>query len=720
MAILPRYQRTGVRIAAPRELDFANLRESARLGQTVSQTVDRMSEFVYKMGADKAQRQGQSAVMERGAQTVLGDIAKKGGPVSIAERAAYELGNRVVSAEMQTSADIEISRVLDQAQTNQTPFSVVQQQLADITDGYPAAIAGIDPETATLLRTNIAGSTAKAGARYAEWYSGVQASAQKSRISDAASLGTANIKGNAVLPGVTFKEILDDIAIEAEKLSALGVSERELQVWEQSTYTQALKENVTYRFVQGDLNEKRQIISSLDKEPLFGLDYTETQSFKKSLSSEMSAGIAIAKGQASDVEDLISDQVDILTGGGMPDPETIAGLVMQIDNLGEFGTKAQGMIESLVDMTQLSDVYRRMNPVELADEINSLKIGTEGQGKAGLDTLAETDRLNFAEKMLSTMQTELKKNPLGYAATVGMQYKDVVSGKTLKASVEPIDFTDPNSIPKRISLASAVAARYNQERVYFTPSELTALQTALESADRLTKLSIISTIVDSGDNVAPDLLREIAPNNPEFAQAGALFLSGSQSAANAALRGMDFLAAGNDLPQFTTTNTQLPFGEMMGQSMAFLPTSRGLIEKTARLIYADKVQKNGYTEFDENAWKLSIQEAAGSNGEFGGIQMVGAVATLIPTDITAEQFNEAMDDLDLLTIKAMTATPKMTEGQLVSQEMIDAIKEDYEVYAIGNGQYRFIMGNPGVQGFKVAADEYGNEIRFNPSLLMGR
>jgi hypothetical protein len=720
MAILPRYQRTGVRIAAPRELDFANLRESARLGQTVSQTVDRMSEFVYKMGADKAQRQGQSAVMERGAQTVLGDIAKKGGPVSIAERAAYELGNRVVSAEMQTSADIEISRVLDQAQTNQTPFSVVQQQLADITDGYPAAIAGIDPETATLLRTNIAGSTAKAGARYAEWYSGVQAAAQKSRIIDAASLGTANIKGNAVLPGVTFKEILDDIAIEAEKLSALGVSERELQVWEQSTYTQALKENVTYRFVQGDLNEKRQIISSLDKEPLFGLDYTETQSFKKSLSSEMSAGIAIAKGQASDVEDLISDQVDILTGGGMPDPETIAGLVMQIDNLGEFGTKAQGMIESLVDMTQLSDVYRRMNPVELADEINSLKIGTEGQGKAGLDTLAETDRLNFAEKMLSTMQTELKKNPLGYAATVGMQYKDVVSGKTLKASVEPIDFTDPNSIPKRISLASAVAARYNQERVYFTPSELTALQTALESADRLTKLSIISTIVDSGDNVAPDLLREIAPNNPEFAQAGALFLSGSQSAANAALRGMDFLAAGNDLPQFTTTNTQLPFGEMMGQSMAFLPTSRGLIEKTARLIYADKVQKNGYTEFDENAWKLSIQEAAGSNGEFGGIKMVGAVATLIPTDITAEQFNEAMDNLDLLTIGIMTVTPKMTDGQLVSQEMIDAIKEDYEVYAVGDGQYRFIMGNPGVQGFKVAADEYGNEIRFNPSLLMGR
>jgi hypothetical protein len=60
----------------------------------------------------------------------------------------------------------------------------------------------------------------------------------------------------------------------------------------------------------------------------------------------------------------------------------------------------------------------------------------------------------------------------------------------------------------------------------------------------------------------------------------------------------------------------------------------------------------------KNAWKLSIQEAAGSNGEFGGIQMVGAVATLIPTDITAEQFNKAMDNLDLLTIGIMTVTPK--------------------------------------------------------------
>jgi hypothetical protein len=720
MAMLPRYQRLGVNAAQPRELDFANLREGVKQSQTISDVVGQMSDFVYKKAAASAERQGQEAVRDQGAQTVLGRIAKGGGPKNIAERSAYAFGSRIASAEIQNDAEVEISRILSEGERNKTPLSSIQAQLADVTDGYSAVMSNIDAETATVLRTNLTGASGKASARYADWYAGVLEAQTKVKLSNAVSLGTANIKGNAVLPGVTFKEILDDIAIEAEKLSALGVSEKELQVWEQSTYTQALKENVTYRFVQGDLNEKRQIISSLDKEPLFGLDYTETQSFKKSLSAEMSAGIAIAKGQASDVEDLIGDQEDILTGGGMPDPEKIADLVTQIDNLGEFGAKAQGMIVSLADKMQLSDVYRRMTPSDLKNEVDALAFGIPGEGKTGLDTLAETERLAFATKMLDTMRTEIKKDPNGYAARSGMTYIDPADGKTKRVEVKPINFSDPSSWSDRVTVARVVASKYSQPPKYFSPEELTGLNTVLETGDRLAKQGILAAVVSSGGNVAPDLLREIAPNNPEFAQIGALSLSGSQSAADAALRGMEVLAAGNDLPGFTPTNTQLPFGEMMGQSMTFLPTSRGLIEKTARLIYADKVQKNGYTEFEENAWKMSIQEAAGFNGEFGGIQMVGAVATLIPTDITAEQFNKAMDNLDLLTIGIMTVTPKTTDGQLVSQEMINAIKENYEVYAIGNGQYRFIMGNPGVQGFKVAADEYGNEIRFNPSLLMGR
>jgi hypothetical protein len=720
MAILPRYQKAGVQLQQMRELDQSGFREVARMGQTITEVVDRMSDFAYKKQAAKAARRGEQAIMDQGAQPVLDRIAKRGGPSTIAEQAAYALGSRVASAEIATDAEIEISNILNQAQTAQAPLSAVRQQLADVADGYSAAMSNIDPGQAAVLRTNLMGSGDKAVQIYANWFSEKQAAAAKARMVQSRSVNKDAVFAGAVLPGKDYVTIDADITERANVMLETGDDPVAVQEWADSTYSSALKENLTYQFVQGDLNTKRNIIELLDKEPLPGLNYTETQSFKKSLSAEMSAGISIAKGQASDVEDEISDQVDILTGGGMPDPEKIAGLVTQIDNLGEFGAKAQGMIVSLADKMQLSDVYRRMTPSDLEREVSALTVGIEGQGKPGLDTLVETDRLSFATKMLDTMRTELKQDPNGYAARSGMTYTDPSTKKVKQVIVEPLNFSDPNSWNDRISTARVVGAKYGQAPKYLSPAELSTLDTVFNNSDRLTKQSILAAVVSSGKDVAPDLLREIAPNNPEFAQIGALSLSGSQSAADAALRGMEVLAAGNDLPGFTPTNTQLPFGEMMGQSMAFLPTSRGLIEKTARLIYADKVQKNGYTEFEENAWKMSIQEAAGFNGEFGGIQMVGAVATLIPTDITAEQFNKAMDNLDLLTIGIMTVTPKMTDGQLVSQEMIDAIKEDYEVYAIGNGQYRFIMGNPGVQGFKVAADEYGNEIRFNPSLLMGR
>ena len=48
MAILPRYQRIGLQTRQPQQLDFAATREQARLGQTISQQVDRMADFAFR------------------------------------------------------------------------------------------------------------------------------------------------------------------------------------------------------------------------------------------------------------------------------------------------------------------------------------------------------------------------------------------------------------------------------------------------------------------------------------------------------------------------------------------------------------------------------------------------------------------------------------------------------------------------------------------------
>jgi hypothetical protein len=45
MALLPRYQRTGVTAAQPRQLDFANLRESVRQSEVISSLLDQMADI---------------------------------------------------------------------------------------------------------------------------------------------------------------------------------------------------------------------------------------------------------------------------------------------------------------------------------------------------------------------------------------------------------------------------------------------------------------------------------------------------------------------------------------------------------------------------------------------------------------------------------------------------------------------------------------------------
>jgi hypothetical protein len=450
MAILPRYQRTGVRIAAPRELDFANLRESARLGQTVSQTVDRMSEFVYKMGADKAQRQGQSAVMERGAQTVLGDIAKKGGPVSIAERAAYELGNRVVSAEMQTSAEIEISRILDQAQTNQTPFSVVQQQLADITDGYPAAIAGIDPETATLLRTNIAGSTAKAGARYAEWYSGVQAAAANARMVQSRSVNQDAVLGGAILPGADSGSIFIDVQTRANVMLETGADPVAVQGWVESTTAAALRENLFARFNSGSLDVQAKIIADLKVTPLKGMSLEQSFSLSRTLSAAHDRGLGVVDSQFKGLVALANNAAQIQAAGGVINQETFDQLDTLSRSVMKYRPEALAIVAELrLDSDYINSV-REMTIPELETELASIKGGVPGMGGEGLDTATEikmrdivVGTLRIADQVQRAADAETDQKikaeiqvPLSEIQTA----LDVIELQTQSGNIEPAAF----------------------------------------------------------------------------------------------------------------------------------------------------------------------------------------------------------------------------------------------------------------------------------------
>ena len=107
MAILPRYQRIGLQTRQPQQMDFAATREQARLGQTISQQVDRMSDFAFRQASQAAEIRGQERVREEGALPTLAALDEAGGPTTIAERAAYALGSRVAVAEIQNTLKLK-------------------------------------------------------------------------------------------------------------------------------------------------------------------------------------------------------------------------------------------------------------------------------------------------------------------------------------------------------------------------------------------------------------------------------------------------------------------------------------------------------------------------------------------------------------------------------------------------------------------------------------
>ena len=271
MARRPRYQRVGVGLDRPAQADFAGLRETAAAATTISRQIDRMGEFLFKEEARKAEQRGKQMVQDLGAQPVLADLAKKGGPTNIEQRAAFATANRIAAAELETEASLEIDKVLTQAEINKTPFSQVQSDLSDITDGLPAALSDLDPETAGILRQRISSLQQKAENKYSAFYNNVQIKAAQGRALTGIEVRRKNIMRTAA--GQTY-DAFGDVDVSARdqlvqlEIESLATFMRDLQFDEDdiskmkiSAGQDAIMESTYYDFRQlGSLEERTAFI----------------------------------------------------------------------------------------------------------------------------------------------------------------------------------------------------------------------------------------------------------------------------------------------------------------------------------------------------------------------------------------------------------------------------------------------------------------------------
>lgn len=693
MARLPRYQRLGVRARQPQSIDFAGFREQANVGTAISRSFDQMSEFLYKTAAQEAEKRGIERLRTEGAQPILEAMRQQGGPRGIEETAAYEAANRVAVAEVQSEAELEITKILDTAQINKTSFSAVQSQLKDVTDGFPAALSDIDPVSAGVLRARLQETAGKAEMRYSKFYAGEQLKNRKVKQNAVSANEAEFIIGNATVPGYTIDEIDLDIASAVETLQGLGTKQELIDTWADNTRNKAIKEKSLFEFYQKPLDEQRQTIEGIlsGEETLDGMDFETSVRFVNSLlRPEYNRNLAVVEAQSDLVVDNSEEQIDILENGGRLSQEVLASMSASASDVAEFdGGVAKKAVDDLVAADQFYSELRNLPLSGVEQRVLELQAGIEGAGGEGRDTAIEQTYYERATKFLDNMKKGIKEDPMGYAERVGFIERApmIFMDKDKRVQI------DEQALEARVLDAKRVASEYGlpvPSLLFANEAREVALM--LDAVDGNAKLDILGAL-SSFDAAAGQVLTQIADYSPELAMVGALVNQGSTEAARIAVAGLERLKTGEKPVEFTPTNTE-PVVQDLFQRAITTPKMSQAIKGVAKAIYAEMSVSKGLDQFDQDTYVEALQMAAGQTNKNGvvrgGIQEIRGVQTFIDPALTADQTEKMLNELTPALVESVT-------GQTMTDRLVEQIKEneEYHLRNVGGDKYAIFYGKTG-------------------------
>lgn len=693
MAKLPRYQRLGVRARQPQNIDFAGFREQANVGTAISRSFDQMSDFLYKTAAQEAEKRGIDRLRTEGAQPILEALRAQGGPKGVEQTAAYEAANRVAVAEIQSEADLEITKILDTAQINKTSFSAVQSQLKDVTDGFPAALSDIDPVSAGVLRARLQETAGKAEMRYSKFYAAEQLKNRKIKQNAVSANEAESIIGNATVPGYKISQLDKDLKNAVETLQALGTKQELIDTWAKNTRNKAIKEKTVFEFYQKPLDEQRQSIENIlaGEETLPGMDFeSSVRMVNGLLRPEYNRNLAVVKAQSDLVVDTTEDQTNILENGGRLSQEVLASISSKASDVAEFdGGAAERAVNDLVKTDEFYAELRGGSLSEVEQRVLQYQNGIEGVGGEGRDT--ETEQLNYerASKFLNNMQKGIDEDPMGYAERVGLITRSPILTIDEKKRVE----IDEQALETRVLDAKRVASEYGlpvPSLLFANEAREVALM--LDIVDGSAKLDILGAL-SSFDAAAGQVLTQIAEYNPELAMIGALVNQGSTEAARIAVAGLDRLKTGEKIVEFTSEYTE-PVVQSLFKRAIPTPKMSQAIKGVAKAIYAETSVASGKPGFQEDLYTEALQMAAGQttkNGVVrGGIQEIRSVQTFIDPALTADQTEQMLNELTSDLVESVT-------GQTMTSRLADQINknEEYHLRNVGGDKYAIFYGKTG-------------------------
>jgi hypothetical protein len=422
MAQLPRYQRLGLQTRQPGNIDFADTREQARYAQTLSQQLDRMSEFAFKKSAEMAVERGQERVREEGALPTLEAIEAKGGPRGIAEKAAVEAANRIAVVEIETLAIADMQKLTVEADKNNMSMSAYQSAMLDINDGYKASLEMVDPVAAGVLGARLQGNTIKYETRYSEVVTQKAKAAWAKSVNEMFATRGQAILEDATMPGVTEEMLQEDANKLIEDAVVKGVGRKEAQKDVDIILKKAIKQNRFYLFNEASSIEvRRALVDQFKENPMPGYTYEADVKFSEELENRLNRDISDAR--SSIFNDVEKAKVVISATGKPPEgysfPEDLAQGVFSED---EFTSLIEILENSQEDFDNRGSIYS-MSPRNINEITEELYSEIDGQNPQ-----EATRRFNDWITIVEQRETALETDAAAYLVKADESYANLMVG----------------------------------------------------------------------------------------------------------------------------------------------------------------------------------------------------------------------------------------------------------------------------------------------------
>jgi len=720
---IPRYEGPQERVLQVRPMEDAALQETRNMMGTISRAVNQMADFAYKQEARAAEQRGMQRVADQGAQSVLSSIKQAGGPTNIEERAAVEAGNRIASAEIETQAILEMNQVLAEAEKNEIPLSAFQAKMDDITDGMPAALSDLNPMVAGELQAKLQAKAGILGQNYADFFHKKQMKAAQGR-----ALIGIDSRQQAIYQLAASNSPSREFMIDRE-LRNLQQYMQDLQFGDDqvantflTTRNQAIEEGIRFDFSElGTVQDQMDFINKLEKSPPKVLGREESQKIATSLRTQMNTGVKVLKGQAKLASDRIADLTKIMEAGGQIDNAQLVKLETELNQLNNVIDTTTGQpinLEAKKDLQELKAVntvlsaYRQRSPDEMRRELDKWQGGIEGAGGSGIDTTLEVSVVNAAQKLITNAETNLKKNGLEHATTVGL-----VQPTNINFGAEPAELF--NSIQKRRQDLNVVRDVFPNYKIGpLRSGEVQILKNALETGTVGEQMNVLGSIVGAFRQDSYDVFDQVSKDAPLMAHVGGLMLMGKQDVARMILEGRQSNKVGGPLPtDLTRKDIDTVIAERIGGSLQNQKAEvRGAAVDASTAIFRYLVESNGIsslTSVNDSLIEKAVNLATGGDGNIemdgmGGIKEIRDRQVLVPEFMSGEDFESLIDNLTVEQVMAAS-------GMRISPELVNEIKETDTIFpvAVGGDMYVFLNAVEGTPGKGNHISIQGEELQIN-------